>query len=245
MAAVVSAIFSDQLHWMGDIDGHQFGLALLQAANLYLFARYAISLFGRAVGGSATLMLAFFPCILGHAVNNAKDLPCTLLDRQHPDGRGARTSWRRSPWDLLICGLLAGVALDCKLNAVFALIAFVLWTPVGYLAWLRREPPAKNWLSIFLAVTYGLPLAAILATDFAPTRPVLIVSALALAAPMLIDILRGQSRVSWGLAAAYASPFRSSRSWSSSRCGRGCGRARPSISSSGCSSMPMGCCATA
>src|SRR5579872_5552885 len=37
VAAVVSAIFSDALGWMGAIDGHQFGLALLQAANLYIF----------------------------------------------------------------------------------------------------------------------------------------------------------------------------------------------------------------
>ncbi len=207
VAAVVSALFSDKLGWMGAIDGHQFGLALLQAVNLYVFARYAMSLFGRTVGGSATLMMAFFPCILGHAINNAKDLPCTLLYGTVLMA-GARGLLRRSPWELILCGLLAGVALDCKLNAVFALIAFVVWTPIGYLAWLRRERPSQGFLTTFLAVSYGLPAAAVLLTDFAPTRPVLVVSALALAGPMLVDMLRGQSRVSWGLAAAYASiPF--------------------------------------
>ncbi len=203
VAAVVSAIFSDTLGWMGPIDGHHFGLALLQAANLYLFARYAISLFGRAAGGSATLMLAFFPCILGHAINNAKDLPCTLLYGSILMA-GARGLMRRSATELLLCGLLAGVALDCKLNAVFALITLVFWTPVAYAAWLRRPVPDRRWLANFYGISYGLPLAAVLVMDFAPSRPVWIVIGLCLVGPTLADIALRRSLISWRLAAAYA-----------------------------------------
>jgi len=203
IAAVVSAIFSDTLGWMGPLDGHQFGLALLQTANLYVFARYAISLFGRAAGGGATLMLAFFPCILGHAINNAKDLPCTLLYGSLLMS-AARGLMLRSAKQLLLCGLLAGVALDCKLNAVFALITLVLWTPVAYAVWLRREAPDRRWLAIFLGVSYGLPLAAILMTDFQPSRAVWTLIGLCVVGPTLVDIARRRSRISWQLAAAYA-----------------------------------------
>jgi Dolichyl-phosphate-mannose-protein mannosyltransferase len=207
VAAVVSAVFSNTLGWMGAIDGHHFGLALLQSVNLYVFARYAISLFGLATGGSATLMLAFFPCILGHAINNAKDLPCALLYGTLLMA-GARGLLRRSPKDLLLCGLIAGVALDCKLNAVFALITLVFWTPVAYLSALRRSPLRGRWLWVFLGVTYGVPLAALLMTDFAPSRSIELFMALCLTMPTLLDVVRVRSQLTWGLAGAYAAiPF--------------------------------------
>ncbi len=198
VAAVVSAIFSDKLGWMGPSTAISSAWRSCRPSIMYLFARYAMSLFGRTVGGSATLMMAFFPCILGHAINNAKDLPCTLLYGTvlMSGARGFVATLALGAGPVRFVGR-GSAGLQAQ-RAVFALIAFVFWTPIGYLAWLRRERPSKAGSTTFLTVSYGLPAAALLLTDFAPTRPVLIVSALALAGPMLVDMLRGQSRVQLG-----------------------------------------------
>jgi hypothetical protein len=202
IAAVTSAIFADALGWMGPIDGHHLGLAVLQAANLYVFARLAISLFGATAGGSATLMLAFFPSIIGHAINNAKDLPCAILygSSLMAGGRGLA---RRSPWDLVACGVLAGVGLACKLNAVFALITFVLWFPMAYALFLRRDQANRAWLTTFLGVSYGVSVALAWVNSLSPSMPVWVIIGIVFIAPTLIDMARRNIRVRPALVAAY------------------------------------------
>ncbi len=202
-AALVAALTSSATGWLSAIDGHQLGLGLLQAANLYVFARYAMSLFGLAAGASGALMLACFPTIAGHALNNAKDLPCILLYGSALLA-GARGVLRRSPRDLLACGLLTGLGLSCKLNAVFALVTLLLWTPLAYLARLRREPASRrDWLRVGLAA-YGRPLALLLLVGFyRPLGAVIAASAL-LVEPLLLDVLAGRSTLSRRWLLAYA-----------------------------------------
>ena len=138
VAAVASGIFHGWLGLLGQADGHHLGLVLLQAVNLYIFAGYAISLFGLTAGTSAALGLAFFPSVLGHAMNNAKDLPCAMFYGSALMA-GARGLLRRRPRDLVACGLLAGFGLACKINAAFALATLGLWTPLAYALVIRRE----------------------------------------------------------------------------------------------------------
>lgn len=204
VAAVTSALFHDGLGWLGALDGHHLGLALLQAVNLYIFARYAMSLFGVTAGASATLALAFFPSILGHAINNAKDLPCTVLYGCALMA-AALGLLRRDARHLLACGVLTGVALSSKLNAAFALITLVLWTPAVYALCLRRDAPRLRFLGAFLGLSYGLPVALIGLLNLGTPRPFLslVLATSALLLPVAVDLIRGRGDVGVGLLAVY------------------------------------------
>ncbi len=223
VAALTGALFGPEgLRWLSPIDSHQLGLALLQAVSLYAFCRYATSLFGRLVGGSATLFLAFFPCVVGHAVNNAKDLPCTMMYGISLLAAG-RGLMRRSTRDLLIAGVAAGIGLSSKLNAVFGPITLVLWTPAAYALFLRR-PDAPGRPGRVVALSYVLPAAVLFALGFLSpaagealaqrasafthlplTLPLLslVLATAALFLPLTVDLLRGRGAVPPALLVAY------------------------------------------
>jgi len=202
VAAVSNGIFHVWLGRLGETDGHHLGLVLLQAVNLYIFTLYAISLFGLTAGASAAFALAFFPSVLGHAMNNAKDLPCAMFYGSALMA-GARGLLRRRPRDLLTCGLLAGFGLACKINAAFALVTLVLWTPVVYALVMRRQPWGRAGLALFGAATY-VPLLALL--PFADRSHPFVMAALGtllLLGPLALDAIRSRGELSWGLVEAY------------------------------------------
>ena len=207
VAAVTGALFGPEgLRWLSPIDSHQLGLALLETASLYVFCRYACSLFGRLAGSTATLFLAFFPCVIGHAINNAKDLPCTLLYAISLMA-GARGLMRRSARDLLWAGAFAGIGLSSKLNAVFGLITLVLWTPAAYALLLRKpaEHSGRRQLALFLGASYGLPLSIVAAMGFTQTQPLVLlaVASVALFLPLVVDLARRKGDVPVRVIAAY------------------------------------------
>jgi hypothetical protein len=153
-AALTSFVFHETLGWVDHIDGHHLGLVLLNALALLLFCLYSCALLGKGAGIAATLCLALFPTALGHTPNNAKDWPCaqfygvTLLAA----GLGVVRERARH---LLAAGVLLGVALSCKMNAVFVLPTVLLFAPVAYFAlYFRKKPIPAGVAAGFLAAPY-------------------------------------------------------------------------------------------
>jgi hypothetical protein len=139
VCAITSAVLHGCLGWLDSIDGHHVGLLLLNALSLYLFCRYATRLIGTRAGVLATILLATFPCALGHSYNDVKDWPSAQFYGLTVLAAAAGILERRAV-DLLAAGLWLGVALSCKFNGVFALATVVVWTPLAYsvLYWRRR-----------------------------------------------------------------------------------------------------------
>ncbi len=154
VAAITNWIFHSKLHVLNTIDGHHLGLVVLHAAALFLFCVYACRLLGRAAGIAAVVALALYPSAVGHSFNNAKDWPCAqyygvfLLAM----GVGVRDARFR---DLVVAGVLLGVAFAGKMNAAFAVATMLAWTPVAYgLLYHRRGPLPVGLVGGVLLVPY-------------------------------------------------------------------------------------------
>ncbi len=140
LAAITSRLFHDGLGWVSVIDGHHLGLVLFHGLGLWVFCRWATRLLGDTAGVAATVALALYPTFVGHAFSNPKDLPCALWNGIAVLAAGVGLLENRGK-PLIWAGLFLGVALSCKLNGVFALIAVLAWTPFAYLILYRRRRP--------------------------------------------------------------------------------------------------------
>jgi hypothetical protein len=139
VASATSLVLADGLGWLHPVQAHEFGLVLLHAVALFLLTTLAWSLLGPLPGTVTALCYLFFPTVLGHAFTNPKDLPCTdfyacgLL-------AGALAAFEPVPRRAVTAGVLFGIALSCKINAVIGLANWLAWLAV-YLAldWRRQK----------------------------------------------------------------------------------------------------------
>jgi hypothetical protein len=163
IAAITSAIFHDGLGWLDVTDGHHLGLVLLQGLSLCLFCGWMIRLGGPIAGIAATLALAFYPSGVAHAFSNPKDWPCAQFSGLTVIAAAVGALENRGA-PLLWSGVFLGLALACKMNAVFALAALLVWAPVAYLLLYRRRQPASvAMVAAALSIPYiGLSLFFVL-----------------------------------------------------------------------------------
>jgi len=143
VAAVTSWLVHTRLGWLNQIDGHHLGLVLLQSVLLFLFGLWACRLLGRGAGIIATLTVALYPTVIGHAPNNAKDLPCAMLYGLALMATGVgviEEKWKH----LVAAGVFVGFGLAAKLNAAFVFPTVLLWSPLAWLALHRRQKPIQR-----------------------------------------------------------------------------------------------------
>jgi 4-amino-4-deoxy-L-arabinose transferase-like glycosyltransferase len=143
LGALSNRLFHEKLGWLDVIDGHQLPLVFLHALAVFLFGLYCTRLLGPVAGVAATIALVLFPSALGHSFNNAKDWPCAQFYGLAVLAAGVGIVEARAK-HLLAAGVFIGLALSCKLNAVFVPPTIILWTPIAW--WLlyrhRRDVPA-------------------------------------------------------------------------------------------------------
>jgi hypothetical protein len=157
VTSVVSQVFADKTGWLSDLDSRNLGLLLFHCAGLLLFTYLSCRLMGRRAALFAGIAVALYPTVLSHAYNDAKDWPCGLL---YGDVvlLGGLALFEVKPYLVVAAAVLSGVALACKLNAVFAVATLALWTPAA--AWLLyrgRPGPSKRFWWAFAAT----PLLAV------------------------------------------------------------------------------------
>lgn len=156
VAGVVSLVFHDKLAWMDQIDGHHFGLVLLQAVLVFLFGLYACKLLGRGAGLAATLACAFYPTVIGHTPNNAKDLPCAMFYGIAIMATCVGVLEEKAK-HLYWAATFIGLGLGAKLNAGFAFISLLVWSPIAW--WLlyrggSGRPPCRPKVPRKVLVAY-------------------------------------------------------------------------------------------
>jgi len=143
VCAITDAIFRGWLGWTSFIDGHHLGLVLMHAVALFAYVTYGSRLIGLRAAVLAGVMLALFPCALGHSFNNAKDWPSaqfygvTVL-------AAAVAILEERPRALMGAGVWLGVALAAKLNPVFAVVTVLLWLPLVYRVTYWRARPVPD-----------------------------------------------------------------------------------------------------
>ena len=149
VAAVVASV-SAALFDLHPIDGHHLGLVLLHAVGLFFYAVYAVRLLGPTGGAIAAVCYLFFPTILGHAFNNAKDVPCADFYACGLLAGGVATL-RPNLRDGLATGVFFGLALSSKINGAVGLAVWLLWTVLvfGLRLWEQRRP---DWRLPLLAI---------------------------------------------------------------------------------------------
>jgi hypothetical protein len=149
VAAVTGSVTS-ALWDLHPIDGHQLGLVLLHAVGLFFYGVYAVRLLGSTGGLIATVCYLFFPTILGHAFNNAKDIPCADFYACGLLAGGVATLWPNRR-DALATGAFFGLSLSSKINGAVGLAVWLLWTALvfGLRLWERRRP---DWRLPILAL---------------------------------------------------------------------------------------------
>ncbi len=141
--AAVTAAVTDSLFGLHPIEGHQLGLVLLHAVGLFFFAVYAVRLLGPTAGGIAAVCYLFFPTILGHAFNNAKDVPCSDFYACGLLAGGVATL-APNRRDAIAAGVFFGLALSSKINGAVGLAIWLLWT-VWVFGLRLREERRPDW----------------------------------------------------------------------------------------------------
>jgi hypothetical protein len=149
VAAVTAAVTGD-LFGLHPVDGHHLGLVLLHAVALFFFAVYAVRLLGPTAGAIAAVCYLFFPTVLGHAFNNAKDVPCSDFYACGLLAGGVATL-APNRRDALAAGTFFGLALSSKINGAVGLAIWLLWT--AWVFGLRlREQRRPDWRLPVLAL---------------------------------------------------------------------------------------------
>ena len=152
VCAITNVIFHEWLHWTGTIDGHHLGLLLLHAVALFAYVTYGRRVFGLRAAVIAGVILAAFPCALGHSFNNAKDWPAAQYYGVAVLAAAAAILEER-PRALLGAGVWLGVGLAAKFNPVFAVITLLLWAPVVYrMSYKGRRPVPDTMILAGLAM---------------------------------------------------------------------------------------------
>jgi hypothetical protein len=151
--AALTASIGAALFGLHPVDGHHLGLALLHAVGLFFFGVYSVRLLGATGGLIATLCYLFFPTILGHAFNNAKDVPCCDFYSCGLLAGGVATL-RPNRKDGLAAGVFFGLSLSSKINGAVGLAVWVLWTgSVFAVRWWRER--RADWRLPLLVVGVG------------------------------------------------------------------------------------------
>jgi hypothetical protein len=143
VCAIANGIFHERLGWLNAIDGHHLGLVALHAIALFAYVVYGQRLIGLRGAVIGALLLALFPCALGHSFNNAKDWPSAQFYGVAVLSAGAAILDER-PRGLLVAGAWLGVALAAKFNPVFAVVTLLLWVPLVYRARYRAGTPVPD-----------------------------------------------------------------------------------------------------
>jgi hypothetical protein len=157
MAASSNALLSRVLS-ANPVDGHHAALLFIQVVMLFLFTIYACRLLGDVGGIAAGVMLALFPCAVGHSFNNAKDWPCAGYYGITVLAAGVAFVERR-PAQMWMAGVFLGVALSFKLNGAFAAITVAAIAPIAYLLLYRGRPfPWRLFVPLALVPVLGFAI---------------------------------------------------------------------------------------
>ena len=163
-------LFFSRLGWLDPVDAHHLPVLLMGAGTLvvvYLLGREAI---GRRAAVFATLALSLAPRFIAHSHFNIKDVPKTFFF-----SLAIWTFWRattRRSWHWMVAaGVVFGLALGTRINAVLIPVILVPWLAVCL--WRDRSRPAtRRWWTALLAY----PLLAAAAWAF--TSPLMVTAPL-------------------------------------------------------------------
>ncbi len=150
-------LFHDKLGLISELDARNLSLLLFNCLGLFLYAYFACRFLGCRAGFLAAITVLLYPTAVSHVFNDAKDWPCGLFYGVMVLAAGVAVV-EASPRGLLVAAALLGIALSCKINAVFAALTVLLWTPLAL--WLlrsrERRPAARFWMACLAA-----PLVAV------------------------------------------------------------------------------------
>ncbi len=118
LAAACSVVFSRSLGWLDPFDGfHALG-PLLAALLSWVFWRFLATRWGAVAATLAVVLLLSSPRVFGHLMANIKDFPLLVLYALTL--MAFLRAWESgSVRGLLLTGVLWGLALGCKANALF------------------------------------------------------------------------------------------------------------------------------
>ena len=130
MSAATMYFFSYALHWMNPVDGFHLFTVILAAAFLWVLYRFAAYRLGTFEAVLAVAFFGLFPRLWGDMHFNVKDVPEAIFFGLVII---SFISWLEKPrwWKAALTGILGGLALGTKANAVF--IPFILG--IGLLPW--------------------------------------------------------------------------------------------------------------
>ncbi len=164
VSAVVAWLLHDILGWLDPIAAHHAAIPLFGALGVWVTFRFAWERRRRLSEAlPAALLLAAFPLYWAHAHNNIKDVPMAALFTAalwagwRAFGQAGQVEQR---WALL-AGVLGGLGLATKANALFLVPILLLWLVWLYVPWLWR----KGWKGT--TVSWWKVPAALLAAAFA------------------------------------------------------------------------------
>lgn len=138
ICAVTSFVLHDALGIFDTVSGHHAGLVLLHACLLAAYCEHASKLLGKRAGIIAAVTLFLFPSAMGHSFNNAKDWPCAEAYGLAILAFGIGVLDAK-PRRILLAGVWFGVALSCKINALFVLATLLPWAALAYFLFHFRD----------------------------------------------------------------------------------------------------------
>jgi hypothetical protein len=127
--------------------------------GLGLYTYFACRFLGCGAGFLAAVVVLLYPTAVSHVFNDAKDWPCAIFYGATVLA-AATAIVETSPGGVLVAGVLLGIALSCKVNAVFAALTIALWAP--FALWLLRAPERRPSARFWMACLAGPLLAGAL-----------------------------------------------------------------------------------
>ncbi len=127
LASFSSLVWSEWLHLTDPVSAHHMVVVLFSALAVYATYAMGLELTGSVfLGGIAALILALSPIFLGHSQVNIKDVPQAALFTLSV-WLGMRAIRANTLHLYLVAGVVWGLAMATKFNAVFVPIILGIW----------------------------------------------------------------------------------------------------------------------
>lgn len=129
-AALAKQVFHDNLSWLDKFSAYHLSIILFATILLFLLYLFCLAYFDLRTAIFSTASLALFPSFIGFSHVLVKDIPMAFFFALSIFSCIRAYETQRTPW-IVTAGILFGLSINVKINALFIPIILITWLVVA------------------------------------------------------------------------------------------------------------------
>lgn len=156
LSALFEKVFTDKLGILSIVDSRHLSIIFLASVFLFFMYIFLSAYFGEIIAVISTISLFLFPAFIAHSHNNIKDIPGLVFFSLTCFSSFHAVCSQKLKW-FIISGILWGLALGTKANAVILPIVIIIWLIIEFIVLKKNKIPwAFKTKPFFITLIIGL-----------------------------------------------------------------------------------------